>query len=144
MFSKTCEYGIKATLYIATQSANGNRVSLKNIVEEIKTPEAFTAKILQQLTKAKIIKSNRGSLGGFSIDPEEFKNIQLSKIVETIDGDNIYTGCGLGMEKCNAEHPCPMHSRFVKIRSELKQMLNTTTIFDLVNEMNDGLSFLKK
>ena len=37
-----------------------------------------------------------------------------------------------------------MHSRFVKIRSELKQMLNTTTIFDLVNEMNDGLSFLKK
>ncbi len=143
MFSKTCEYGIKATLYIALQSMNGKRVSLKNIVEEINSPEAFTAKILQQLTKSKIITSNRGSLGGFSIPPSDLKIIKLSQIVKTIDGNDIYTGCGLGMKACNADHPCPMHDKFVDIRNELKSMLETTSLFELVHNLKEGFTFLK-
>jgi len=143
MFSKTCEYGIKATLYIAVKSLEKKRVSLKNIVEEINSPEAFTAKILQQLTKSKIITSNRGSQGGFSLDPEDLKTIKLSQIVAVLDGDSIYTGCGLGMEKCNELHPCPMHEKFVNIRSELKTMLESTSIFDLVNDLKEGVTFLK-
>lgn len=144
MFSKTCEYGIKASLYIASKSIEGKRVSLKNIVEEIESPEAFTAKILQQLTKSKIITSNRGSLGGFSIGVDALETIKLSQIVSILDGDDIYTGCGLGMKKCDADNPCPLHHKFIKIRTELKEMLEQTTLASLVKDMNNGTSFLKR
>ena len=58
MFSKTCEYGIKATLFIAQMSQKGERVSLKDIASAIDSPSAFTAKILQTLSKRKHYKIN--------------------------------------------------------------------------------------
>ncbi len=144
MFSKTCEYGIKATIYVASESLEGKRVSLKNIVEEIETPEAFTAKILQQLTKAKIITSNRGASGGFSIDSQNLEKIKLSQIVSTLDGNDIYTGCGLGLNKCDANNPCALHHKFISVRTELKQMLESTTLLSLIEDIKNGTSFLKR
>ncbi|MET0760542.1 MAG: transcriptional regulator, partial [Flavobacterium sp.] len=47
MFSKTCEYGIRASIFIASQSYQNNRIGLKDIAKKIDSPEAFTAKILQ-------------------------------------------------------------------------------------------------
>lgn len=46
MFSKTCEYGIRATIHIASKSLLGERVSLRDVTEAINSPVAFTAKIL--------------------------------------------------------------------------------------------------
>ena len=64
MFSKTCEYGIRATIIIATESYQDNRVGLKEIAEKIDSPVAFTAKILQVLSRENIIHSVKG-VGGF-------------------------------------------------------------------------------
>ena len=57
MFSKSCEYGLRAIIYIAQQTNQNNKVSLMTISEEINSPQAFTAKILQQLTRNNIVKS---------------------------------------------------------------------------------------
>ena len=54
MFSKSCEYGIKAIIYIATQSLEDVRVKIGDVAENTGTPEAFTAKILGSLTKHNI------------------------------------------------------------------------------------------
>ena len=35
MFSKTCEYGIRATIFIASQSYQNNRVGLRDIAKKI-------------------------------------------------------------------------------------------------------------
>lgn len=51
MFSKTCEYGIRAAIFIAFQSYQDNRIGLKEIAKKIDSPEAFTAKILQILSR---------------------------------------------------------------------------------------------
>ena len=63
MFSKACEYGIRAAVYIAHQSMEGRRVSLKEIAEKIDSPVAFTAKILQQLSRNGIVESIKGAGG---------------------------------------------------------------------------------
>ncbi len=144
MFSKACEYGIRATLHIAKQSQSGNRVSLKDIAKAIDSPEAFTAKILQQLSRNGIIHSMKGPAGGFEIDRKELNKIKLSHIVTAIDGDSIYKGCGLGLKECNELRPCPVHDRFKAIRDDLKTMLETTGIKELANGLNEGLTFLKR
>ena len=143
MFSKACEYGIKAAIFIAVKSNNEIRVSLNDIAEEIDSPVAFTAKILQQLTRNEIVNSIKGPKGGFEIKKDDIGKIKLSQIVMAIDGDSVYKGCGLGFSYCNEMKPCPVHHKFKLIRDSLKQMLETTSLLHLSNDINNGTTFLK-
>ncbi|MCF1192291.1 Rrf2 family transcriptional regulator [Mangrovimonas sp. AS39] len=143
MFSKACEYGIKAAIFIAKNSYEGKRVNPKEISKEINSPQAFTAKILQALVRHNIINSVKGAYGGFEIDKDSIPNIKLSQIVNAIDGDAIYKGCGLGLETCNEKHPCPVHDKFVEIRGGLRSMLETTTLEELALNLKNGSAFLK-
>lgn len=143
MFSKACEYGIRATVYIALQTAQGHRVGLKDISKAIDSPEAFTAKILQQLGKDEIIISTKGPTGGFEMTPQQLKSIMLSDVVKSIDGDLIYTGCGLGLAICDEENPCPLHNDFKSIREQLRVMVETTSIERLAASLANGTTKLK-
>ena len=143
MFSKACEYGIKASIYIALNSYDGVRVSLKEIAKEIDSPEAFTAKILQALVRNKIINSVKGAYGGFEIEKHKIATIKLAEIVNAIDGDSIYHGCGLGLTVCDENHPCPVHDQFKLIRNELKIMLENNNLEQMAMDIKSGASFLK-
>jgi len=144
MFSKACEYGIRAAVYVTLQSLEGRRVGVNEISEEIDSPIAFTAKILQQLTRNNIIHSVKGPNGGFEIDPEDMNSAKLSMIVKAIDGDKIYTGCGLGLKECNAQKPCPLHDKFLDIRNNLSAMLTGTSLYELATGLEVGLTYLKR
>lgn len=143
MFSKACEYGIRATILIAVESQKGRRISLKDIAKEIDSPVAFTAKILQALAKEDIIQSVQGAYGGYEMDSQRLQNVNLGDIVRAIDGDIIFNGCGLGLRKCNDLKPCPVHFRYKVIRENLKSMLQNTTVENLTSELETGLTFLK-
>lgn len=143
MFSKACEYGIKASIFIAINSNNDKLVSTKEIAEEINSPQAFTAKILQDLVRHQIIRSVKGAHGGFSIEKNDIANIKLAHIVNAIDGDGIYNGCGLGLDKCDEYRPCPVHDKFKTIRDGLKYMLENTSLEELALNIKSGSSFLK-
>lgn len=142
MFSKACEHGIKAIIYIATQSMDGKRVKIADIIENTGSPEAFTAKVLGALTKVKIVQSLTGPAGGFFIDKDSMKHTTLIEIVEAIDGDSIFNGCGLGQNECDHEKPCPMHEKFVHVRKEIKNMLKSTSIQDLAVGLKTGKTVL--
>ncbi|WP_228238295.1 RrF2 family transcriptional regulator [Allomuricauda sp. M10] len=144
MFSKACEYGIRATVYIALQSLEGRRVIVNEIAKEIDSPIAFTAKILQQLSKSKVIHSVKGPTGGFEIERNNMNTVKLSMIVHAIDGDDIYVGCGLGLKECNASRPCPLHDKFIDIRNDLRSMLENTSLYELATGLEVGLTYLKR
>lgn len=143
MFSKTCEYGIRAALYIASKSQEGERVNLKDIAREIESPPAFTAKILQNLVRHGVVESLKGPTGGFLIRQSP-KPVRLIEVVAAIDGDHIFNGCGLGLKACDANFPCPIHHEFAKVRDELKKMLEETIVTDLSDGLEKGMSFLKR
>ena len=70
-------------------------------------------------------------------------SIKLSQIVNAIDGDKIYNGCGLGLHTCDENHPCPVHDKFKIVRDELKYMLENTSLEELALNIKSGFSFLK-
>ncbi|HLV23510.1 MAG TPA: Rrf2 family transcriptional regulator [Moheibacter sp.] len=142
MFSKSCEYGIKAAIYITTQSLEGKRIKVAEIAENANSPLAFTAKLLGILTKYNIVSSQTGPNGGFYIEPNRVRGIKLEEIVSAIDGNSVYEGCGLGLNSCDSQNPCPLHNEFIHIRSELKKMLQTTTVYDLAMKLKAGESVL--
>ena len=143
MFSKSCEYAIKATIFIATKSSESRKVGLKEIATAIDSPLAFTAKILQKLSKNSIVNSVKGVSGGFEIIPNQLPLITLMQVVEAIDGNHVFSGCGLGLETCSEVHPCPVHYEMKEIKDKLATLLRTTSLEDLASGVVAGFSFLK-
>ena len=109
-------------------------MSLKSVAKAINSPMAYTGKILQLLSKHNIIESVKGARGGYEITGANGQILKIANIVNAIDGDHFYTGCALGLKKCNAAKPCPLHFQFVKIRKELTQMLEKTELNSLTGE----------
>lgn len=143
MFSKTCEYAIRAVLFIAQKPAEGNRVGVKEIAQGIDSPAHFIAKILQELGRKGLVKSSKGPNGGFYHD-EQTLQLSLLDVVTAIDGDKIFTGCGLGLKQCSEDHPCPIHHEFKLVRTEMKLMLEAAKVGNLSAELEKSLTFLKR
>lgn len=142
MFSKACKYAIRALIYLASKSEAPEKIGLREIAAEIDSPEAFTAKIMQILSKQSLVNSTKGPHGGFYLDPAA-ADVKLIQVVKAIDGTQSITGCGLGLDSCSDEHPCPIHHEFAAIRNALANLLEEQTIQHLAKEMLAGHSVLK-
>ncbi len=143
MFSKTCEYAIRAVLFIAQKSSDGTKVSIKEIAKGIDAPEFFTAKILQDLSRRGLIQSLKGPTGGFFLNSDSAK-FTLADVVRTVDGDKLFTGCALGLAQCSATQPCPLHHNFVKLREDIKGALESVKLGDFNEDLEQKLLFLKR
>lgn len=143
IFSKACEYGVRAAIYVAQRSLQNERCSMKDISKEIDSPEAFTAKILQTLVRADIISSVKGATGGFEIDIRHMKKVKFSDIITAVDGGVKDKICVLGLEKCSESQPCPVHHKFKHIKKDILAMINNTTLYEMSNSVEAGLSCLK-
>ena len=142
MFSKACKYAIRSLIYLASKSDSPEKIGLREIAAEIDSPVAFTAKIMQILSKQNLVNSTKGPHGGFFLDPYG-SEIKLIQVVKAIDGMHSITGCGLGLNSCSEEHPCPIHHEFGAIRNALTKLLEEQTIQQLAQEMLAGKSVLK-
>lgn len=136
-FSKTCEYAIRAVFYIASKSQEGQRVGIKEIAENINSPEHFLGKILQNLSREGVIQSIKGPNGGFYLDTPGLKR-PLADIITAFEGDDIFTGCGMGLSYCSESNPCPLHHEFKKVRNQITHMLYNTTVGEFNNELLNG------
>lgn len=101
----------------------------------------FTGKILQQLVKAKLIKSSKGPHGGFYLPPDA-KPLPVIKILEVLGCDQFFHQCALGLDRCSDKYPCPMHSAFKPFRDGLHQLLVETTIQQLAKEIRNGNAYI--
>jgi Rrf2 family protein len=126
IFSKKCEYGMQAILYLAAQE-KGTLVSADDISKVLKIPREFISKILQSLRESGLISSSKGKSGGFSLakDPSRIK---LIDVVAAIDGLDIFDSCVLGFPECSPTHPCPVHNTWGTLRNQTYDMLTSETI----------------
>jgi Rrf2 family protein len=143
MFSKKCEYAFRALIFIAQKSKDGYRVGIKEIAKGIGAPEYFIAKILHELTKKNLVQSLKGPTGGFYLDKHSLRN-SLADVVKAIDGDKIFSGCGLGLDYCSEVKPCPVHYEFKKVRQEIYKMLQGAKLGDLQEQLRSKMAYLKQ
>ncbi|RBQ06751.1 RrF2 family transcriptional regulator [Pedobacter miscanthi] len=143
IFSKTCEYAIRAVFFIAQKTSVGTRVGIRDIAAGIDSPELYLGKILQDLSRRGLISSAKGPNGGFFITGEML-NQPIIEIVKAIDGDSLFVGCGLGLKQCSELNPCPLHNEFKEIRSTLTSMLSRITVGEFNDELIGGILALRK
>lgn len=129
IFSKKCEVGLQAVLFLSTQEESKLFNALE-VSKEVQQPKEFVSKMLQILTASGIVGSKKGKNGGFYLgkDPQEIK---LIDIVVAIDGLDVFNNCVLGFPGCSVNEPCPVHNKWGVIRDEALKMLSEETLFDL-------------
>lgn len=142
LFSKTCEYAIRACIYIAQQSGEDKKVAIKEIAKGIDSPEHFIAKILQNLSKKGFINSVKGPNGGFYMDKRNLKTT-ISDIVLLIDGDSLFTKCVLGLKQCSETKPCPLHNQYKYTRKEIIELFRSSKIGQISDQVELNETFLK-
>ncbi|MBS1949650.1 MAG: hypothetical protein OJF59_002728 [Cytophagales bacterium] len=136
MFSKTTEYALRATILIAQKSSIENKIGIQAIAEDIDSPQMFTAKIMQMLTKGnKVVCSVRGPGGGFYMT-ESQKKLPIAAILHAVGDEDIFHRCVLGLHECSDKTPCPIHSEYRPIRKQITHLFQSKSIRDLALELN--------
>ena len=134
MFSKSCQYGIRAVLYLAVHSTDEKRLGVTEISNQLEVPKHFLAKILQQLAKDKLISSTKGPTGGFFLNSKN-RQANLKDIIVALDGSEIFTECILGLKECSSEKPCPLHFQAYGIKEGLNYQLKFQTIDEIAEKI---------
>ena len=139
MLSTTCKYGIRAVIFIASRPDQKVNTGLKQISKELKIPQPYLAKILQVLSRKKILHSSKGPHGGFNLLIPAAK-LTLMDIIETIDGGDFFDSCYVTGERCSFDQPgkgyCILHDEIRKEKEHLSEFFRSKTIGDLVNQVN--------
>lgn len=133
LFSRQCEYAIKAVVYLAVKK-DGEPVATNELTKRLNIPYHFVAKILQNLTKKGLLHSAKGPRGGFSLAlPAE--KITLFNIVDAIDGTAFTHSCLLGFPECSGKNPCSVHDAWAGQRESIEEMLVSKNVAQLARDM---------
>ena len=135
MFSKACQYAIRAVIYLAAETTIEQRKGVKDIAEALDVPGPFLAKLLQQLTRNHLVSSTKGPHGGFYLS-EKDRSRTLREVVACIDGPQVLSSCILGLRVCSSKNPCPLHGQALLYRQGLLQVLDHKTIGELAKEIH--------
>ncbi len=143
LLSRSAKYGLQSVLYLAIKQQEEQRFRVTTIASDLDIPEHFLGKILQKLVKKDILNSAKGPNGGFFLK-ESSLDLPVISIIEAIDGLDAFYNCGIGINQCDEEHPCPIHKDYKPLREGFKQILSSKTIRDYKIDINEGKSFLFK
>jgi len=146
VFNKETEYALRGLVYVQVQNMKGFKPGIAEIAQEIDAPPFYTGKIMQRLVKQGFLTSVKGKGGGFIFD-ESKPDISLKMIIQAIEGEKTYCGCGFGLKHCDETHPCPLHNQYAPIRNSIENLITSNTVQSLAREYHYGkddlLSWLK-
>jgi Rrf2 family protein len=141
MLSYTCKTAIKAVIYLASQRNLNVKSGIRDIAEHIDASEHTVGKILQTLARQRIINSVKGPSGGFFITDTQLDQ-PISDIVETIEGKQVFNECGLGLSKCSALRPCPIHHEYREAREKIERLFREKKVRELCEPVTGGIAYL--
>lgn len=141
MLSLTCKTAIKAVIYLASKYESGENTGIKDIAGHIGASEHTIGKVMQTLVKQGAVNSVKGPSGGFYVSAAQKKQ-PLINIVEAVDGKQVFKGCGLGLTRCSAAHPCPIHHEYKIWRDGMQQLFSEKRISDLCEQVNNNIAYL--
>jgi Rrf2 family protein len=142
LLSKSCEYGLRAMLYLARledeadaeeadpPSPTREYVSIRTVSDALDIGFSFLTKVFQQLNDAGLLTSKRGPGGGVALTRRPAQ-IPLYEIVVAIDGDDLFEECVLGLPGCGEAEPCPLHDSWTEARGRLETMFRNTTLAEV-------------
>lgn len=129
------EYAIRGIVYLAGKPLD-KVCLLSEIAAAVDVPPTFLAKIFQQFSKIGLVKSFRGTGGGFMLGrpPEE---ITLLEVVEAVEGAIIPNRCVVKPTDCERSGFCNVHPVWKKVQGEVRGVLAGVTLLELADKTDN-------
>lgn len=124
--SEAASLALHATAVMA--GARGERVTARRMASALGVSEAHLSKVLQQLTRARLVRGTRGPRGGYRLT-RPARQISLREVYEAVEGSLEVEHCLLGVPVCE-QWKCPVAGLFEKLGREVIRVLGKTTLND--------------
>jgi len=123
MLPKTAEYALRATVWLGRTP--DRPLSADELAKAIQVPRRYLHKVLQDLVKAGLVRSQPGPGGGYALDrsPEETSILDVITAVGPIE--RIRT-CPLGLESHTSL--CPLHQELDKAYAAMEGAFSRVTV----------------
>lgn len=131
------EYAVLGLLHLARHGL-GQRVMLDEVSQQEGIPRSFLAKIFQTLSKAGLVRSIRGTGGGFSLarSPEA---ITVLEVIEAVEGKIAFQRCLLDANSCEHSGGCALCGLFEQAQDRVKEVFGKTTLAELLKRHHVGV-----
>ena len=107
------------------------RMSVPEMASRLNASEAHLSKVLQRLSKARIVRSARGPGGGFELarPPEE---VTLLEVYEAIEGPLVDANCLFAVRICGSNQ-CILGDFIWSVHAEVRRRLSATRLSDVAS-----------
>ena len=110
----------------------GEMRSAQQISDDTGVPLPTVAKLLNLLGRSKLVRSQRGASGGYTLgaDPE---SISVAQIIQAMEGPIALTACVDGAtECCGSEAFCPMRGNWNRVNDAIRAALASVSLADMM------------
>ncbi|MBQ2661883.1 MAG: Rrf2 family transcriptional regulator [Clostridia bacterium] len=129
------KYGIKAMAELALNYGKGV-VSASCLAQKQGISEAYLEQLMSLLKKEGLVESIRGAGGGYMLTREP-QQINIGDILFALEGNTSVADC-VGRcgesSSCSNTSSCITRPLWLKLQSSIDEVLNTTTLADILNE----------
>jgi Rrf2 family protein len=137
IFSSPVQYAIRAMTYLGEQEV-GKVCSTREISSAMNIPMPYLAKIVNRLSRRRLIIARRGPAGGVML-AKPASRITVAEIIDAMGGTVVNKECILGIAECGESTPCPVHDSWKTVRELLRQKLHEQTVRDLARARSSKL-----
>ena len=130
MISQTAEYALRAVTWLGNRA--GESCTTARLAEEIDAPPGYLAKVMKGLSRAGMVRSQRGLHGGFTLARSP-SDITILEVVNAVDAFHRIEQCPLG-RPAHASGLCPLHRRMDNVMAAAEKSLEHTTIGEVLEE----------
>ena len=125
LVTKDIHYAIKSLLYFA--QSTDKVITVGELVKKLNMRRPFLRRILQTLSKRKILRSQKGYRGGFVLNMKPDK-IRIIDILNIFHGDSDIIGCLLEKDICPYPARCLLMRKINGIEIQLNNDLTQLTV----------------
>jgi Rrf2 family protein len=135
VFSQTVEYALRAVVHLASQAPAARTTD--QIAEATRVPKAYLSKVLQGLSRAGLVHSQRGIGGGMTLTkaPELLTILEVVSAVEPI---GRIRECPLGLA-AHGIRLCPLHRRVDNAVALVEEAFRSTTLAEILAEPTESV-----
>ncbi|MFT5871275.1 MAG: Rrf2 family cysteine metabolism transcriptional repressor [Clostridium sp.] len=123
-------YGLRAMVDIAVHSL-GDYIPLKIIAERQLISENYLEQVFSVLRKANLVKSARGSQGGYTLSRDASK-ITVGEVLRILEGDLSIAGDDDGLDK--TIKVCINTMVWQNVNEQINKVMDSVTLQDLVEK----------
>jgi Rrf2 family protein len=130
LFSRTVEYALRAAVFLA--SRHGGPATTEEVARRTQVPAPYLAKILQGLTRAGLVRSQRGVGGGVALAKAPGE-MTILEVVNAVDPIRRIKTCPLKLAS-HGTRLCPLHRRLDNALSMVEEAFGSTTLAEVLAE----------